>query len=104
MGCRAQIFRFCVGMVHCPPPSAAPPVRSGRSDLGPRGRREQGRETAQHEERPCEVGERRSQDATGGAVLEAEEHACRGPCEQERGIAGRGGGGGVGEGGLDEGV
>jgi len=28
MGCRAQIVWFCVGLVHCPPPSAAPPVRS----------------------------------------------------------------------------
>jgi hypothetical protein len=28
MGCRAQIFWFCVGLVHWPPPSATPPVRS----------------------------------------------------------------------------
>ncbi len=25
MGCRAQIFWFCVGLVHCLPPSATPP-------------------------------------------------------------------------------
>ena len=25
MGCRAHIVWFCVGLVHCPPPSAAPP-------------------------------------------------------------------------------
>src|SRR4249919_3503243 len=102
MGCGAQIFWFCVGLVYCPPPSATPPVRSGTGDVGPPGCLEQGREVAQHEERPCEVGERGGQDAAGGAALEAEKDTRGGPCEHERGVAGRGGGGGVGEGGLGE--
>ena len=92
------------GLVRCPPPSASPPARSVTSDLGRPGRREQGRDVAQHEERPREVAERRSQDAAGGAALEAEEHAGRGPGEHERGVAGHGGRGGVGEGGLGYGV
>jgi hypothetical protein len=101
MDCRAQIVWFCVGLVHCPPPSAKPPVRSVASDLRPPGRREQGRKVAQHEERPCEVAERRGQDAAGGAALEAEKHAGRSPGEHERGVTGRGGGG---KGGFDDGV
>ena len=79
-------------------------MRSGRSDLGRPGRLEQGREVVQHEEGPGEVGERGGQDAAGGVALEAEEHAGRGSCEHECGVAGRGCGGGVGEGGLGEGV
>src|ERR1039457_7474021 len=103
MGCRAQIFWFCAGLVHCPPPSATPPARSVPSDLGPPGRLEQGREIGQHEQRPREVCERGRQNAAGGAALEAEEHARRGSCEHERGVAGGGGRGGGGERGLDEG-
>src|ERR1039457_1707648 len=103
MGCRAQIFWFCVGLVHCLPPSATPPVRSVPGDLGRPGRLEQGREVAQHEERPCEVGERRGQDATGGPALEAEKNTRGGPGEYERGVAGRGCRGGGGEGGWGDG-
>jgi hypothetical protein len=50
MGCGAQIFWFCVGLVHCPPPSVTPPVRLGTGDVGRPGCLEQGREVAQHEE------------------------------------------------------
>jgi MerR family transcriptional regulator, light-induced transcriptional regulator len=72
-----------------------PPPR--RLRVHPAGGAEQGREVAQHEERPGEVAESRGENAAGGMALEAKDDASGGAGEHESRVAGRGGGDGIGE-------